>query len=110
MKCNILQPIKVAFISFVVCMPGLLVFSVVWQKHLNLVASNSLLCSNTNFLENIFICSQYAQFINFLGLVFGFSLLFLGVLVFLVDGYLEYRATERQKIIEKLERIYHSHY
>ncbi len=110
MKCNILQLLKVAFISFAVCSPGLLVFSVVWQKHLKLVANNGFLCLNPNLLEQIFTCSQYAHILHILGLIFGFLLLFLGLLVFSVDGYLEYRATERQKIIERLERIYHSHY
>lgn len=110
MKCNVLQLLKVAFISFVVCSPGLLVFYVVWQQHLKLVATNNLLCSNTNYLEEIFTCSQYAHFLNSLGLTFGLFLIFSGLLVFSVDGYLEYRATERQKIIEELERMYHNHY
>lgn len=110
MKCNVLQLLKVVFISFVVCSPGLLVFSVVWQQHLKLVATNSLLCSNTNYLERILSCLQYARVLNSLGLIFGFFLIFLGLLVFSVDGYLEYRATERQRIIEKLEKIYHNHY
>ena len=110
MRCNFLQLVKVTFISLVVCSPGLLVFAVVWQQHLKLIAANHLLCSNINFFEQILSCSQYAQLINNLGLIFGLFLLFFGLLVFSFDGYLAYRATERQKIIERLDRIYHSDY
>ena len=110
MKCNILQLFKVTFISFLVCLPGFIVFSIIWQQHIKLLATNDLLCSNTNFLEQVLTCYQYAQILNDLVLAFGLFILFFGILVFSVDGYLAYRITERKKAIEKLERIYNNHY
>ena len=110
MKCNVLQFLKVAFISLLVCSPGLIVFSVVWQQHLKLITINNLLCSNTNFIEQILSCSQYARAINSLGLILALFIIVLGLLVFSLDRYLVYRATERQKIIDRLEKIYHSNY
>ena len=110
MKCNFLQFLKVGFISLLVCSPGLIAFSVVWEQHLKLIAINNLLCSNTNLLEQILSCSQYARAINSLALILALFILSLGLLIFLLDGYLVYRATERQKIIDRLEKIYHRNY
>ena len=110
MKYHILHLLKVIFISFLVCVPGIIIFSIIWQQHIKLLATNDLLCSNTNFLEQVFTCYKYAQTLNKLVLIVGLILLFLGILVFSIDGYLAYRITERKKTIEKLERIYNNHY
>lgn len=110
MRCNFLQLLKVTFIGLLVCSPGLLAFTIVWQQHLKLIASNNLLCSNTNFFERIFSCSQYAHVINNLELIFGLLLISLSLLVFSLDRYLAYRMTQRQKIIDTLEKIYNNNY
>lgn len=110
MRCNFSQLLKVTFIGLLVCSPGLLAFAMVWQQHLKLVAKNNLLCSNTNVFDQILSCSKYAQVINNFGLIFGLFIISLGLLVFSLDRYLAYRMNERQKIIDKLERIYHSKY
>lgn len=108
MKRNFLQFLKVAFISLLICSPSLLTLAIVCQQHLQITRNNNLLTSNTNIFDVFNIWSQHFQIINHLGLIFGLFLLGLGTLFFSVNRYLAYRAAERQKIINKLEKIYHN--
>ena len=100
MKRNLLQFLKVAFISLLICSPSLLTLAIVCQQYLQI--------NGNKIFEKFNIWSQHFQIINHLGLILGLSLLGLGTLFFSVNRYTAYRAAERQKIINKLEKIYHN--
>ena len=107
MKCNFLQFLKVVFISLLICSLSLLTLGIIWQQYIHIIEKNNLPNSNTNIFDKFNFWSQYFQNINHLGLIFGLFVLGLGILFFSVNRYIAYRTAEQQKIINKLEKIYH---
>lgn len=122
--------------TLVVLSPELVVFSIIWEKHLELGQTEALVCDyqqslttqaglpnlpsssnsypdnfksklfNTNFIQQPLISKQKFKMIKILQFFFLLFPILIGVFVLLYDRYLVYRAVNFQQQVEMLERVW----
>ncbi len=133
MKFKLVQFLTVCLVTVLVLSPELVVFSMVWERHMELVQTKSLACqlnqshtseigltgtqdkseqdrSNvhfaTNFVKQSLANTEQYKIVDILRWFFLLFPIFLGTLVFLYDRYLIYRAAVFQQQVEMLERLW----
>lgn len=134
MKFKLVQFLTVCLVTVLVLSPELVVFSMVWERHMELVQTKSLACelnrshtsevgltrtqeekseqdtsnvdSATNFVEQSLTNTKQYPIFKILRWFFLLFPIFLGTLVFLYDRYLIYRAAVFQQQVEMLERLW----
>ncbi|MBW4498421.1 MAG: hypothetical protein KME57_02225 [Scytonema hyalinum WJT4-NPBG1] len=133
MKFKLVQFLTVCLVTVLVLSPELVVFSMVWERHMELVQTKSLACqlnqshtseigltgtqdkseqdrSNvhfaTNFVKQSLANTEQYKIVKILRWFFLLFPIFLGTLVFLYDRYLIYRAAVFQQQVEMLERLW----
>lgn len=133
MKFKLVQFLTVCLVTVLVLSPELVVFSMVWERHMELVQTKSLACqlnqshtseigltstqdkseqdrSNvhfaTNFVKQSLAKTEQYKIVKILRWFFLLFPIFLGTLVFLYDRYLIYRAAVFQQQVEMLERLW----
>ncbi|WP_017315149.1 hypothetical protein [Mastigocladopsis repens] len=131
MKSKLVQLLTVCLVTVLVLSPELVVFSIVWERHMEVVQTKSLACqasqnwtseegkksyqnrsdgqfSATNFVNQPLTNTKPYKIVKILQWFFVLFPIFLGILVFLYDKYLIYRATVFQQQVEMLERLWQS--
>ncbi|MBO3461038.1 hypothetical protein G7B40_018330 [Aetokthonos hydrillicola Thurmond2011] len=136
MKLKIVNVLTVCLITLAVLSPELVVFGVVWEQHMELVEIQHLACEsnqsnpaklelapkqevktsyqhkrrnkffNTDFFEQILTIAEQYNIDNILQRFLLLIPILLGLLAFLYDRYLTYRAAIFQKRVEMLERLW----
>ncbi|BAY44199.1 hypothetical protein SAMD00079811_17950 [Scytonema sp. HK-05] len=134
MKFKLVQFLTVCLVTVLVLSPELVVFSMVWERHMELVQTKSLACelnqshtsevgltrtqeekseqdtsnvhSATNFVEQSLTNTKQYTIFKILQWFFLLLPIFLGTVVFLYDRYLIYRAAVFQQQVEMLERLW----
>ncbi|RUR75123.1 hypothetical protein ACF3DV_32570 [Chlorogloeopsis fritschii PCC 9212] len=142
MKLKFLKFLTVSLLTLIVLSPELVVLSVVWEQHMQLVETQNFMCefnsraaSSQNTSKTAFQqeCQKYAQdlvsikifdaklfnsqlsliqlykykIVDFLKWFFLLFPICLGILIFLYDRYLVYRATVFQRQVDILEKLWH---
>lgn len=135
MKFKLVQFLTVCLVTVLVLSPELVVFSMVWERHMELVQTKSLACelnqsrtsevgssptqegkkaeqdrsnvhSATNFVKQSLTNTKQYKIVKILQWFFLLFPIFLGTLVFLYDRYLIYRAAVFQQQVEMLEKLW----
>lgn len=134
MKFKLVQFLTVCVVTVLVLSPGLVVFSMVWERHMELVQTKSLacqlnqshtsevgltrtqeeksaqersnVCSATHFVEESLTNTKDYNIAKTLQWFFLLFPIFLGTLLFFYDRYLIYRAAVFQQQVEMLERLW----
>ncbi|ARV60666.1 hypothetical protein BZZ01_20445 [Nostocales cyanobacterium HT-58-2] len=129
MKFKVVQLLTVSLVTVLVFSPELVVFSIVWEQHLELKQTKTLACqtpqnvtspvkseskqessevnfSTTHFLKESLAITKKHKIVQILHWSFLLFPIFLGILIFFYDRYLIYRATVFQKQVEMLERLW----
>lgn len=134
MKFKLVQFLTVCLVTVLVLSPELVVFSMVWERHMELVQTKSLACelnrshtsevgltrtqeekseqdtsnvhSATNFVKQSLANTEQYKIVKILRWFFLLFPIFLGTLVFFYDRYLIYRAAVFQQQVEMLERLW----
>ncbi|MFQ4141642.1 hypothetical protein [Chlorogloeopsis sp. ULAP02] len=142
MKLKILKFLTVSLLTLIVLSPELVVLSVVWEQHMQLVETRDFMYENNssiassqnaptmifqkksekytqdlvgikifdaNFLKSqLFLIQLYKyKIISFFKWFFLLFPICLGILIFLYDRYLVYRATVFQRQVDILEKLWH---
>jgi ABC-type phosphate transport system permease subunit len=117
MKIKLQKVFIVCLVTLAVFSPGLMVFSIIWQRHLEFIKTQSI-TQNLNF-DNyqhynasddsspgiIDLFQQPNIVIFFQWLLFGVPIS-MGIMLFLYERYLIRRATTHQQNVDMLERLY----
>ncbi|AFZ02841.1 hypothetical protein [Calothrix sp. PCC 6303] len=117
MKIKLQKIFIVCLVVIAVFSPGLMVFNIIWQRHLELIQSQITtqhlnLSSYQNYhapddsstsIIDLFQQPHLAIFIQWLFVGVPVSI---GVILFLYDRYLIHRATTHQQNVDMLERLY----
>ena len=136
MKLKIVNFLTVCLITLAVLSPEIVVFSVVWERHMELVKMQHLPGEfnpnsaaklalapkqqvkpsyrhtrsnkffNADFFEPLLTAAEQYKILDILQRFLLLIPIFLGVLAFLYDRYLMYRAAIFQKQVEMLERLW----
>ncbi|NJM73305.1 MAG: hypothetical protein HC862_26035 [Scytonema sp. RU_4_4] len=134
MKLKLVQLLTVCTVTLVVLSPEIVVFSMVWERHMEQVQTKGLACEAKNHINQVGLAlqeetksyqgkshveSSATNFVNqslnnpkqdhFVKILQWFFLLFpiiLGILILLYDRYLIYRTTVFQQQVEMLERLW----
>lgn len=136
MKFKLVQFLTVCLVTVLVLSPELVVFSMVWERHMELVQTKSLACelnqshtsevgltptqedkkleqdrfnlqlSATSFVKQSLTNTKQYTIVKILQWFFLLFPIFLGTLVFFYDRYLVYRAAVFQQQVEMLERLW----
>ena len=134
MKFKLVQFLTVCVVTVLVLSPGLVVFSMVWERHMELVQTKNLACqlnqshtsevglartqeeksdqdrsnvySATHFVEPSLTNTKDYNIVKTLQWFFLLFPIFLGIVVFFYDRYLIYRAAVFQQQVEMLERLW----
>ncbi|MBW4631327.1 MAG: hypothetical protein KME30_05320 [Iphinoe sp. HA4291-MV1] len=134
MKFKLVQLLTVCIVTFMLLSPGLMIFSIVWERHIELIQTKDLACepsqnctdkvgvapkeeikssqdrsnvefSATNFVDQS-LKTKPDQFVKILQWFFLLFPIILGILILLYDRYLIYRATVFQQQVEMLEKLW----
>ena len=136
MKCKFVNVLTVCLITLAVLSPGVVVFGVVWERHMSLVQIQHLACKgnqistgklafspkqedlvsdrdetsnklfNANFVEQLLSFTEYYKILKILQWFFLSIPILLGILIIVYDRYLMYRAAIFQQQVEMLERLW----
>lgn len=134
MKLKLVQLLTVCTVTLVVLSPEIVVFSMVWERHLELAQTKNSTCevnqdntskvglalqegtksqdsshvefSVTNFVKQSLNHKQQEKNVKILQWFFLLFPIILGLLVFLYDRYLIYQANVFQQQVEMLERLW----
>ncbi|MBD2494093.1 hypothetical protein [Nostoc sp. FACHB-280] len=104
MKPKLLNFLKVCLLTLVVLSPALGVISVVWQEHLDFMATKHLLYVVKDSQQ--LITDANKTIINVVLWLMFFAPIGFGLGIVLYDRYLIYRAAVLQRQVEMLERIW----
>ncbi|BAZ40036.1 hypothetical protein NIES4101_59970 [Calothrix sp. NIES-4101] len=131
MNAKLINILTVSLVTFAVLSPEILVFGFIWQNHLQLEQSNSLISSgnslHNNYVNNILLnttdvekipisTGENHEFIDWLDtfkIILILELLLfslpmgLVLIFFLYDRYLIHRNISYQQRVELLEKIWH---
>jgi hypothetical protein len=125
MKSKFLHVLAVGFVTLAILSPGLVIFGIVWEKHVELVKTQNLCCEviRTNldnhslnlsprknvdrgFIQQIqIVAGQYKISTIFQWFILGTPIC-LGLGIFAYDRYLVYRAAVLRRQIQMLERLW----
>jgi ABC-type phosphate transport system permease subunit len=114
MKIKLQKVFIVCLITLAVTFPGTMVFSIIWQRHLELVKAQSITQhlnlehyqqynGSSTAIIDLFQQPSIVIFIQWL--LFGVPIS-IGVMLFLSERYLIHRATTHQQNVDMLERLY----
>jgi ABC-type phosphate transport system permease subunit len=108
MKIQLQKFFIVCLIILTILSPGLFVFSIIWQQHLELDQSLRIDHFNSSDNSSISIIDLFQQpniilFIQWLLFAMPISL---GIILFLQGKYTNHRVNSHQQNIEMLERLY----
>lgn len=128
MRFKLLKFLTFCLVTLVVLSPEIVVFSEVWQRHIELVQTQHLVCEvnqsstskvvlsleqkttdleqdRTNFVKQNLTTEQY-KIVKTLEWFFLLFPICIGILIILYERYLVYRAVIFQQKIEMLERLW----
>jgi hypothetical protein len=118
MKIKLQKVFIVCLVTLAVFSPTLMVFSIIWRRHLELINIPESIPENLSFenhqqhqvtdelstaIRDLFSQPNILIFIQWLLFAVPISL---GVMLFLHERYLIHRATTHQKNVDMLERLY----
>lgn len=136
MKVKLLNALTVCVVTLAVLSPGLIVFGVIWGKHIELVKTQNLSCevnnnsigthalaprqdgthtsqyqastkfSNQTFLRRLQIAAEHYQIATILQWLCLFIPICIGLGIIGYDRYLVYRSAVLQEQVEMLERLW----
>lgn len=136
MKCKFVKILTVCLITLAVLSPEVVVFGVVWDRHMSLVQIQHLSCKgnqistgklafypkqedlvsdrdqtsnkyfNANFVEQFLTFTEHYKIVKIMQWLFLFIPIFLGILTLVYDRYLMYRAAIFQQQVEMLEKLW----
>jgi hypothetical protein len=136
MKVKLLNVLTVCLVTLAVVSPGLVVFGVIWGRHIELVKTQNLSCainhnnlvnpalfhqqkskstsqyqanikiSNRNFLKQMQVGIEQYQIVTILQWLFLFTPICIGLGIIGYDRYLVYRAAVFKAQVEMLERLW----
>ncbi|AFZ27505.1 hypothetical protein Cylst_5494 [Cylindrospermum stagnale PCC 7417] len=136
MKVKLLNVLTVCVVTLAVLSPGLVVFGVIWGRHIELVKTQNLSCevnhnsigthalaphpdgthpsqyqastklSNRTFLRRLQMATEHYQIATILQWLCLFTPICIGLGIIGYDRYLVYRAAVLQEQIEMLERLW----
>jgi hypothetical protein len=136
MKSKLVQICTVGLITLLVLSPELVILSIIWEQHLELVQPQELACdvnqsssnqvelapledgknsyqlrlksqfSDTKFNQRSLTNTENYKIVKILQLFFLLFPIFVGVFVILYDRYLSYRTSVLQQQVEMLERVW----
>ncbi|WP_193195368.1 hypothetical protein [Nostoc sp. MG11] len=132
MKAKLLNILTVCVVTLVVLSPELVVFGVVWERHINLVESQNLTCkvnksstwtpqpnstyfsqsqastkpSDRNVVNQMLTVAEQYKLATILQWFFVLTPICLGLGIIFYDRYLFYRAAVLKEQVEMLERLW----
>ncbi|WP_414528039.1 hypothetical protein [Nodularia chucula] len=136
MKVKLLNVLAVCLVTLVVLSPGLLVFSIVWGRHLEFVKMQHLACeinkvptgnsalitqatgtglsqqqtnkeiSDPNLVNRLLIAAEQYRLASILQWFVLITPIFVGLGIIVYDRYLVYRAAILKEKVEMLERLW----
>ena len=136
MKCKFVKILTVCLITLAVLFPEVVVFGVVWDRHMSLVQIQHLACKgnqistgklafypkqedlvsdryqtsnkffHANFVEQFLTFNEHCKIVKIMQWLFLFIPIFLGILTLVYDRYLMYRAAIFQQQVEMLEKLW----
>ncbi|MBW4684741.1 MAG: hypothetical protein KME40_06480 [Komarekiella atlantica HA4396-MV6] len=132
MRAKLLNVLTVCVVTLIVLSPGLVVFGVVWERHINLVESQNLICkvnksstwnpqsngthlsqsqastkpSDRNLVNQILTIAEQYKLATILQWFFVLTPICVGLGIIFYDRYLFYRAAVLKAQVEMLERLW----
>jgi hypothetical protein len=132
MKAKLLNVLTVCVVTLIVLSPELVVFGVVWERHIDLVESQSLTCklnksstltpqlngtyssqsqasiqsSNRNVVNQMLTVAEQYKLATILQWFFVLTPICVGLGIIFYDRYLFYRAAVLKEQVEMLERLW----
>ncbi|MBE9199901.1 MULTISPECIES: hypothetical protein [unclassified Nodularia (in: cyanobacteria)] len=136
MKVKLLNVLTVCLVTLVVLSPGLVVFSIVWGRHIEFVKMQNLTCeinknppdnsalfspavgtslsqyqtkkeiSDRNFVNRLLIAAEQYRLASILQWFVIITPIFVGLGIIIYDRYLVYRAAILKQQVEMLERLW----
>ncbi|MBE9037304.1 hypothetical protein [aff. Roholtiella sp. LEGE 12411] len=132
MKAKLLNVLTVCVVTLIVLSPELVVFGVVWERHIDLVESQSLTCklnksstlnpqlngtysspsqasiqsSDRNVVNQMLTVAEQYKFATILQWFFVLTPIGVGLGIIFYDRYLFYRAAVLKEQVEMLERLW----
>ncbi|AHJ30431.1 hypothetical protein PN465_14495 [Nodularia spumigena CS-584] len=136
MKVKLLNVLTVCFVTLVVLSPGLVVFSIVWGRHIEFVKMQNLSCeihknlpensalfsqtsgtslsqyetnneiSDRNLVNRLLIAAEQYRLASILQWFVLITPIFVGLGIIVYDRYLVYRAAILREKVEMLERLW----
>ncbi|MBD6618995.1 hypothetical protein FNW02_25025 [Komarekiella sp. 'clone 1'] len=132
MRAKLLNVLTVCVVTLVVLSPELVVFGVVWERHINLVESQNLTCkvnesstwtpqpngthfsqsqastkpSDRNVVNQMLTVAEQYKLATILQWFFVLTPICLGLGIIFYDRYLFYRAAVLKEQVEMLERLW----
>lgn len=134
MKAKLLNLLTVCVVTLVVLSPGVVVFGIVWERHLELVKSHNLACeinktsrnapilaprtegthspqtsiksSDRNVIHQMLTVAEQSKFATILQWFFLLIPICIGLGILFYDRYLVHRAAVLKEQVEMLERLW----
>ena len=134
MKAKLLNLLTVCVVTLVVLSPGVVVFGIVWERHLELVKSQTLACevnktsrnapilapqtegthssqtsiksSDRNVIHQMLTVAEQYKFATILQWFFLLTPICIGLGILFYDRYLVHRAAVLKEQVEMLERLW----
>ncbi|MDB9374823.1 hypothetical protein [Nodularia sphaerocarpa] len=136
MKVKLLNVLTVCLVTLVVLSPGLVVFSIVWGRHIEFVKMQNLVCeinknppdnsalfsqapgtslssyqtkneiSDRNLVNRLLIAAEQYRLASILQWFVLITPIFVGLGIIVYDRYLVYRAAILKQQVEMLERLW----
>ncbi|WP_375499902.1 hypothetical protein [uncultured Nostoc sp.] len=134
MKAKLLNLLTVCVVTLVVLSPGVVVFGIVWERHLELVKSQNLACevnktsrdapmlaprtesthspqtsiksSDRNVIHQMLTVAEQYKFATILQWFFLLTPICVGLGILFYDRYLVHRAAVLKEQVEMLERLW----
>ncbi|MCC5665650.1 hypothetical protein LC653_17415 [Nostoc sp. CHAB 5784] len=134
MKAKLLNLLTVCVVTLVVLSPGVVVFGIVWERHLELVKSHNLACevnktsrdapilaprtegthspqtsiqsSDRNVIHQMLTVAEQYKFATILQWFFLLTPICVGLGILFYDRYLVHRAAVLKEQVEMLERLW----
>ncbi|MEA5583154.1 hypothetical protein VB620_17625 [Nodularia harveyana UHCC-0300] len=133
MKVKLLNVLTVCLVTLVVLSPGLLVFGIVWGRHIEFVKMQNLACkidenptgnsalitqssgthlsktltsSDRNLVNRLLVAAEQYRLASILQWFVLITPIFVGLGIIVYDRYLVYRAAILKEKVEMLERLW----
>ncbi|MDH6060192.1 hypothetical protein NWP17_07035 [Chrysosporum bergii ANA360D] len=136
MKVRLLNVLAVCLVTLVVVAPGVVVFSIVWGRHLELVKTQNLVCelhknnldnsallanqvstgssphqtnqetAHGHFVNRLLTAAERYKLVTILQWFVVITPIFVGIGIIVYDRYLVYRAAILKEQVEMLEKLW----